>query len=272
MIPFPKTTVWIGSAALLFFVMAASTNATASAMATSSASQQPTPNTDQQHSPSLTQSETQSAKLWNRFAQSYAKSPIADQVSYETKLAMTRKYLTTSTTRVLEFGCGTGGTALLHAPYVKQYDAIDISSRMIDTARAKQTSSTTDTSHVHFRVQGLHSLPVPTKDSSLLYNVVLGLSILHLMPHRVQAIRKVHQLLKPGGMFISSTPCIGDMPGVSLLVKFLGPPLAWLGVIPHVHVFTKATLRRDLEQNGFAIQEEFHPGQGKGVFLIAKKI
>ena len=139
---------------------------------------------------------------------------------------------------------------------------------MIEIAQEKQKQSTVDTSHVHFRVQGLDSLTVP--DAS--YDVVLGLSILHLLPNRVQAIRKVHQLLKPGGTFISSTVCIGDMGVVSSILKWIGPPLASLGVIPKLDIFTKATLRQDLQDNGFAIQEEFHPGKDKAVFLIAKKV
>jgi cyclopropane fatty-acyl-phospholipid synthase-like methyltransferase len=32
---------------------------------------------------------------------------------------------------VLEFGCGTGSTAIVHAPHVKELRAIDISEKMI---------------------------------------------------------------------------------------------------------------------------------------------
>ncbi len=38
---------------------------------------------------------------------------------------------------VLEFGCGTGTTAITHAPYVKHIRAIDISSNMIEIAQRK---------------------------------------------------------------------------------------------------------------------------------------
>lgn len=36
---------------------------------------------------------------------------------------------------VLEFGCGTGTTALAHAAYVRHILAIDIADRMIEIAR-----------------------------------------------------------------------------------------------------------------------------------------
>jgi cyclopropane fatty-acyl-phospholipid synthase-like methyltransferase len=38
---------------------------------------------------------------------------------------------------LLEFGCGTGGTAIIHAPHVKHIRAIDISPRMIEIAKSR---------------------------------------------------------------------------------------------------------------------------------------
>ena len=44
---------------------------------------------------------------------------------------------------VLEFGCGTGGTAIIHAPYVKHIRAIDISGNMIAIAKGKAEADST---------------------------------------------------------------------------------------------------------------------------------
>ena len=55
--------------------------------------------------------------FWNRVAERYAKSPIANESRYQQKLAATQRMLR-SNMDVFEFGCGTGSTALLHAPYV----------------------------------------------------------------------------------------------------------------------------------------------------------
>ena len=265
MLPFPKTTVWIGSATLLFLLVAATTSNTSSAMTTTTPS---SPGANTQNG-LMTPTESRNAKLWNRFAKGYAASPIQDEESYQTKLAMTQKYFSATSTTALEFGCGTGGTALWHAPHVKRYDAIDISSQMIDIARAKQNKEQGGAKNVHFAVQGLDSWQAP--DAS--YDVILGLSILHLLPNRAQVMRKVHRLLKPGGIFVSSTVCIGDMGKVTpLALQLIGRPLEFLGVIPAVQVFTKTTLRQELQDNGFVIQEEFHPGSDKAVFFIAKKV
>ena len=80
-----------------------------------------------------------SAKFWDKIAEKYAKQPIADEASYQKKLQVTQEYFTPEM-EVLEFGCGTGSTAIIHAPYVKQIRAIDISENMIAIAKNERTS------------------------------------------------------------------------------------------------------------------------------------
>lgn len=77
-----------------------------------------------------------SAKFWNKVADGYAKQPIADEAAYQKKLQVTREYFQPSM-NVLELGCGTGSTAIAHAPYVQHIQAIDFSSNMIEIAQAK---------------------------------------------------------------------------------------------------------------------------------------
>ena len=84
-----------------------------------------------------------SAKFWNRIAQRYSKQPIADEASYLKKLQVTQKYLKPDM-EVLELGCGTGSTAIIHAPYVKHIRAIDISSKMIEIAQGQANSKMID--------------------------------------------------------------------------------------------------------------------------------
>ena len=76
-----------------------------------------------------------SAKFWNKVAAGYSRQPIADEAAYQKKLQVTREYLHPSMD-VLEFGCGTGSTAIAHAPY-EHIQAIDFSSNMIEIAQAK---------------------------------------------------------------------------------------------------------------------------------------
>ncbi|MEM6448215.1 MAG: class I SAM-dependent methyltransferase [Cyanobacteria bacterium P01_D01_bin.123] len=79
---------------------------------------------------------SQSPKFWDRIAASYAKQPIVDETSYQKKPQVTHKYFRPDM-GVLEFGCGTGSTAIIHAPHVKYIHAIDISSKMLEIDRTK---------------------------------------------------------------------------------------------------------------------------------------
>ena len=73
----------------------------------------------------------QPSKFWDKRAEGYSKSPVADEESYQKKLQVTREYLKPDM-EILEFGCGTGSTAITHAPCVKHIRAIDVSSKMLE--------------------------------------------------------------------------------------------------------------------------------------------
>ncbi|MEO1348527.1 MAG: class I SAM-dependent methyltransferase [Cyanobacteria bacterium J06635_15] len=204
---------------------------------------------------------TQSTKFWDKIAEKYAKQPIADEAAYEKKLAVTRDYFRPDM-EVLEIGCGTGSTAILHAPYVKHIRAIDFSANMIAIAQSKAEAE-----HIHnvtFEQATIEDLDI--SDQSL--DVVLGLSILHLLKDKEAAIAQVYQLLKPGGLFVTSTVCIGDTMSWFKLIVPIG---RFLGFFPLVQVFTAPALADSLTQAGFELDYQWQPSKGKAVFIVAKK-
>lgn len=203
-----------------------------------------------------------SARFWDRIAKRYARSPVADEAAYQKKIEVTRGYLQPDMA-VLEFGCGTGSTAIRHAPYVKHIRAVDISGKMLDIARAK--AATAGVTNIDFERADIDDLEVA--DGA--YDVVLGLSILHLLEDRDAAIAKVYRMLKPGGVFVSSTACLGDT--MAFLFKYIVPIGKPLGLLPLVKVFTAKELTDSLTENGFAIDHHWQPGKGKAVFIVAKK-
>lgn len=201
------------------------------------------------------------AKFWDRMAKSYSKNPISDEASYQHKLHLTQGYLRPDM-NVLEFGCGTGSTALSHAPLVNHIQAIDISPKMIEIAREKAASE--KVTNVGFEVDTIDEFDI--SDES--YEVVLGMSILHLLHDPDRAMRKVYTFLKPGGVFNSSTACLGDN------MKYFGP-IAFigrvLGLLPLVKIFTTAELESSLTAAGFTIEHAWCPGKSKSVFVVARK-
>ena len=139
---------------------------------------------------------TTSTKFWDKIADKYSKQPIADEASYQKKLKLTQNYFKPDMS-VLEFGCGTGSTAIIHAPYVKHIRAIDISSAMIKIAQDKAKAQNIE--NVTFEQLTIEELEA--EDSS--YDVILGLSILHLLEDKESTISKIYKMLKPGGIFVT---------------------------------------------------------------------
>jgi len=203
----------------------------------------------------------QSAKFWDKIAEHYSKQPIADEAAYQKKLQVTREYFRPDM-EVLEFGCGTGSTAIAHAPYVKHIQAIDISSKMIEIAQGKADAK--KIKNVTFKRSTINEFSVP--DQTL--DAVLGLSILHLLDNKDEVIAKVHKKLKPGGIFVTSTACIGD---TMKFIKIIAPIGKFLGLIPLVKVFTTRELEDSLTDAGFEIDYQWQPGKNKAVFIVAKK-
>lgn len=201
------------------------------------------------------------AKFWDKLAPRYAAMPIADEAAYQKKLEITRQYLQPNSD-VLELGCGTGSTAVLHAPSVKHYLAVDCSSAMLDLARAKAQGS--GVNNLVFEQATVDEFRSPEAH----FDVVLALSLLHLLENKAAAISRIHHVLKPGGVFISSTACLGDR---MAYIKYLAPIARFFGKMPLVKVFTVAELKNSLVEAGFAIETQWQPDPKKAVFMVARK-
>lgn len=203
----------------------------------------------------------QAAGFWDRWAERYSRSPIADEASYQHKLKITQGYFRPDM-EVVELGCGTGSTALIHAPFVKHIRATDLSSKMLDIARAKAEAAAV--TNVTFEHASVETLKAP--DNSV--DVVLALSVLHLLEDKEAALAKVHRMLKPGGLLISSTACLGDTMWYFKLIAPLGKAL---GLLPTLRVFTQDNLKQSHLDAGFTLEHVWQPAKGKGVFMVAQK-
>ena len=202
-----------------------------------------------------------SAGFWNKRAENYAKKPVADQETYNKKLQITRTYFQNDS-EVLEMGCGTGSTALAHAPYVKHILATDISPAMIGIAREKAEASQVE--NVSFKTQAVVDQDI--QDS--FYDVILAHNLLHLLEDPHAAISAAYRGLKPGGVFVTSTACIGDMSWYFRIIASVGHII---GLFPLVQVFTLAQLRQSFIDTGFEIDQEWLPKKNAAAFLIGKK-
>lgn len=205
------------------------------------------------------------ARFWNRISSKYAKDVIADQGGYERTLDRTRSRLKPDDL-VLELGCGTGSTALRLAGDVKSYLATDLSAGMIAIAKEKQSVGP---------VPGL-SFQIATAESSMLpvgrFNAVLGFNYLHMVRDVPATLHRIHTLLAPGGLFISKTPCLGDMN--PLLGLVLLPVMRAIGKAPYVSVLRQAEFCELVIAAGFdilATENHATKGNDRRPWIVARK-
>ncbi|MDH3274052.1 MAG: class I SAM-dependent methyltransferase [Gammaproteobacteria bacterium] len=199
--------------------------------------------------------------FWNKHADKYARRPISDEAAYQKKLEATRKYFQPDM-EVLEIGCGTGMTAIAHAPFVGHIRATDLSPRMVEIAKDKAKAAGID--NVTFEALSVDALEVPGAS----IDVVMAHSVLHLLEDKERAIADIHNMLKPGGVFVTSTACIGDM---MLPIRLIVPVGRFLRLFPPVKVFSVAELKDSLESAGFEIDYEWQPKKSAAAFIICRK-
>lgn len=202
-------------------------------------------------------------RFWDRIANKYYQQPVPSEADYQRKLDLTRQHFTRDS-EVVEFGCGTGTTAVAHAPFVKRLHAVDISERMLEIAHRQAADA--GASNVSFTCGTLFDLNLA--DNSV--DVVLGMSILHLLPNREETLVEVHRILKPGGHFISSTACVAEK---MAWFRYLVPIGQRLGLLPIVKVFDMDDLKQDITNNGFKLQTDWVPDSSPMVlFAVATKV
>ena len=205
-----------------------------------------------------------SDKFWDRKAEGYAKSPISDQANYQKKLLETQKFFSPDM-RILEFGCGTGTTAIKHAPHVKHIDAIDISENMLEIGRGRAKEANVE--NISFTRGTLTEFNADSKS----LDAVLGLNVIHLLPDRKSVLAEVARILKPGGIFVSSTGCLGN--SYLRFLRLIVPVGKWLGFMPDIYILSEAELVHEIESTGFTVETRWHHGMDDiNVFLIARKI
>jgi 2-polyprenyl-3-methyl-5-hydroxy-6-metoxy-1,4-benzoquinol methylase len=205
-------------------------------------------------------------KFWDRLARTWDK-PTEESDQSDTKvLARTRPYLKAADT-VLDYGCAMGIVDLKLAAAVEAIHGIDVSSKMIAAAREAAEAR---------KVANVSYTKATVFDESLereSFEVVLAFNIFHLLEDAPKALQRIDELLKPGGLLISVTPCLGEKGTLPVRTAMLLVSLAGrLGMIPHVWRCTVGELLGSMDAAGLVtieIEELVH--STSEYFVVAQK-
>jgi len=201
-----------------------------------------------------------SEKFWDRTAKNYDRE---DDQYDESYLRTIKSYLGESDT-VLDFACGTGTFSSLIASDVKEIRAIDISSKMLEIAERKAFDNNIE--NLNF----LHATIFDQRLKNETFDVILTFNILHLLEDIPEMIQRINSLLKPGGIFISDTPCLGEKRN---LVGIITALISKLPILPHVNNFSVAELKHSITNSNFQIVEsEIVSPDIPTCLIVAKKI
>lgn len=225
----------------------------------------PGPGAGAQHPDPASAARRRKARFWDRIARKYAADPIADPAGYERTLERVQGLLSPQQL-VLEIGCGTGSTALRLAQGTRRLLATDVSGEMIAIAREKHAGSPLP--KLEFAVAEADAGTLGHEA----WDAVLAFNVLHLVDDLDRTLELAVAALKPGGLLIAKTPCVGEMN--PLIPRLALPLMRMLGKAPAVLCFDGAALQAAMARHGLRIDAAERHGSGRKdirLFVVARK-
>ncbi len=203
-----------------------------------------------------------SEKYWDRLASGDG-SDDGEYGQTEAKtLEFTKKHLKPNDV-VMDFACGTGTFTVESAAIVQRVCAVDISAKMLDVTRKKASKRSLE--NIDYVQANIFDVNYP-EDT---FDVVLAFNILHLLEEPQPVVQKINALLKPGGLFISATGCMGE---INVLLSSSLRLLSKVGLVPHLNNFQASQLERLIENGRFQIIESKKLTDSfSEMFIVAEK-
>lgn len=146
---------------------------------------------------------TGESRFWDRMSKNYDTSSKSQDANATRRLQQITS-LVDEADEVLDFACATGDIGLNVAPYVARVLGIDTSKKMIATAKAKRADH--QSMNIDFKQTDIFD-PALAQQS---FSAILAFNIFHLLDDTQSVLHRLNELLIPGGLLISNTPCLGE--------------------------------------------------------------
>ena len=199
--------------------------------------------------------------FWDWIATWYDKRARVDE-NLTRAIERCEKYLTADDT-VLDYACGTGVVTYKIAADVKEVLGIDDSAGMIN--RAKEKANECEIANAHFTRKTIFNEGLARES----YDVILAFNIMHLLEDARAALQRASALLKPGGLMISETPCLGE---AGIVLRTLLPLVGKILGISYLRTFTISEVNDLVRNRGFQILESVVPeGRIPTCFVVGRK-
>jgi ubiquinone biosynthesis O-methyltransferase len=164
-------------------------------------------------------------------------------------LETAKKYLKVDD-KVLDYGCAAGIQAIEIAGCVKEVHGIDISSKMIEAAKRNA---------IEHKIENIDFTQAIIFEESLKresFDVILAFNILLHAGDTQKVIRRINELLKPGGLLISVTACMGEKKTfLSILLYVAVSLMVKIGIVPNMRFFKTSELKDSITNGNFQIVE-----------------
>lgn len=201
--------------------------------------------------------------FWNRRSEVFDKQVLSVYENAYRKTVKRSAAFLKKEDRVFEIGCGTGAATIPLSKYVKEITATDISKDMLQKAREKAEKLSKN--NITFSMGELTEMEIEPES----YDVVTAYNVLLYMKKQDEVLKKIYEILKPGGIFLSATDCLGRNLSKDSVKKFWKSKLH---LMPYVAFDTPISLMRKIQKNGFEVLEIVNLHKNPpNIFIAAKK-
>ena len=206
-------------------------------------------------------------KFWDKQAKRYDSSERQFEPVFKEVVAQTKTYLNASD-HVLDFGCATGTKTLEFVDGIQHIHGLDISTEMINEAIKKKSEQ--GVKNVSFSQGSVFSHDLEKAS----FDKIVAYGIMHLLEDSEKVVQRIHGLLKPGGLFISTTACLQDKMAFKNRLEFSAYALIKrLGIFPlHLNIFKTSDVENLMSSQGFSLVKADTIFHGITIsFIVARK-